>query len=43
MPWSREVFKLAPFDLEHWVLAFGAGGLMLAAMELRKAMRRNAR
>ena len=43
MPWSREVFKLAPFDLEHGVLAFGAGGLMLVAMELWKAMRRNAR
>jgi len=42
MPWSREVFKLATFDLEHWVLVFGAGGLMLATMELWKALRRNA-
>lgn len=42
-PWTREIFKLAPFDLEHWVLALGAGGLMLVAMELWKAMRRSAR
>ena len=41
MPWSREIFKLAPFDLAHWVLAFGAGGLILVAMELWKAARRS--
>lgn len=37
MPWSREIFKLAPFDLQHWLLALGAGVLMLAAMEFWKA------
>ena len=41
MPWSREIFKLAPFDLAHWVLAFGAGILILVAMELWKAARRS--
>lgn len=41
VPWSREIFKLEPFDLQHWLLALGAGVLMLAAMELWKAVGRN--
>jgi len=41
-PWTREVFKLAPFNPEHWLLAFGVGSLMLVAMELWKAVRKGA-
>jgi Ca2+-transporting ATPase len=36
-PWTREVFKVAPFEPVHWVLAFGIGLLPLVAMELWKA------
>jgi len=36
-PWTREVFKLAAFDPEHWIMVFGIGSLMLVAMELWKA------
>ena len=36
-PWTREVFKLASFDPEHWIMVFGVGSLMLVAMELWKA------
>jgi len=36
-PWSREIFKLAPFDVEHWLLVFAVGLLMLVAMEIWKA------
>ena len=43
MPWSRELFKLAPFDLKHWLLALGAGILMLAVMEMWKAAARGRR
>jgi Ca2+-transporting ATPase len=39
-PWTREVFKVAPFNPEHWLLAFGLGLLPLAAMELWKLIRR---
>ena len=42
-PWTREVFKLASFDPEHWVMVFGVGSLMLVAMELWKAARGAAR
>jgi Ca2+-transporting ATPase len=38
-PWTREVFKLASFDPEHWIMAFGVGSLMLVAVELWKAAR----
>jgi Ca2+-transporting ATPase len=41
-PWTREVFKLASFNPEHWLLAFGVGSLMLVAMELWKAARKGA-
>lgn len=43
MPWSRELFKLAPFDLMHWLLALGSGILMLAVMETWKAAARRRR
>jgi Ca2+-transporting ATPase len=39
-PWTREVFQLASFNLEHWIMAFGVGSLMLVAMELWKAVRK---
>jgi Ca2+-transporting ATPase len=42
-PWTREVFKLASFDPEHWIMVFGVGSLMLVAMELWKAARGAAR
>jgi Ca2+-transporting ATPase len=38
-PWTREVFKLASFNPEHWIMAFGVGSLMLVAMEIWKATR----
>jgi Ca2+-transporting ATPase len=38
-PWTREIFKLASFNPEHWLLVFGMGGLMLVAVELWKAAR----
>ena len=37
-PWTREIFKLASFDPEHWIMVFGVGSLMLVAMELWKAV-----
>jgi Ca2+-transporting ATPase len=37
-PWTREVFKLAAFNPEHWIMAFGVGSLMLIAMETWKAV-----
>jgi Ca2+-transporting ATPase len=40
MPWSRDIFKLEPFDPQHWLLALGAGVLMLATIELWKAVAR---
>ncbi len=43
MPWSREVFKLAAFDFQHWALAIGAAVLMLALMEGWKAAVRGRR
>jgi Ca2+-transporting ATPase len=36
-PWARGIFKVAPFDPEHWLLAFGIGILPLVAMEIWKA------
>ena len=40
-PWTREIFDLAPFNPEHWIMAFGVGSLMLVAVELWKAARAN--
>jgi Ca2+-transporting ATPase len=39
-PAARDVFKAAPFDPEHWVLAVGLGLLPLVAMEVWKAVKR---
>ncbi len=39
-PWTRDVFKAAPFTPEHWLLAFGIGMLPLPAMEAWKALQR---
>jgi Ca2+-transporting ATPase len=39
-PWTRGLLKVAPFDPEHWLLAFGLGLSTLLAMELWKAARR---
>lgn len=36
-PSVQSVFKVVPFDPEHWVLAIGIGMLPLVAMELWKA------
>ena len=36
LPWARDVFKVAPFDPEHWVLALGLGILPVVGMELWK-------
>jgi hypothetical protein len=36
---DREIFKLASFNPEHWLLVFGMGGLMLVAVEIWKAAR----
>lgn len=36
-PLVREIFRVTPFDPEHWILAFGIGVLPLIAMELWKA------
>ena len=38
-PWTRDLFKLAPFDPEHWLLALGLGLVPLAAMEAWKRRR----
>jgi Ca2+-transporting ATPase len=40
-PWTREVFKLASFNPEHWLLVFAAGPLMLIAVESWKAARKD--
>jgi Ca2+-transporting ATPase len=41
-PSVQSIFKVAPFDPEHWVLAIGIGMLPLVAMELWKAAKKNA-
>ncbi|MBI3809767.1 MAG: cation-translocating P-type ATPase, partial [Nitrospirae bacterium] len=41
-PWTREVFKLASFNPEHWLLVFAAGPMMLIAVEIWKAARKGA-
>ena len=38
-PWTRDMFNLASFHLEHWALAFGLGLLPVLAMELWKRTR----
>ncbi|OGW67188.1 MAG: HAD family hydrolase [Nitrospirae bacterium RIFCSPLOWO2_02_FULL_62_14] len=38
-PWTREIFKTAPFDLEHWLFAVGLGLMPLLAMEGWKAVK----
>jgi len=38
-PWTREVFKVATFNPEHWLMVFTVGSLMLVAVELWKAAR----
>jgi Ca2+-transporting ATPase len=39
-PWTRDLFKAAPFDPVHWALALGLGALPLLAVEIWKAVRR---
>ncbi len=39
-PSVQSIFKVTPFDPEHWVLAFGIGILPLIAMEIWKAARK---
>jgi Ca2+-transporting ATPase len=39
-PPVQSVFKVAPFDPEHWLLAFGIGILPLIGMEFWKAARK---
>ncbi|MCS6286778.1 MAG: cation-translocating P-type ATPase [Nitrospira sp.] len=41
-PPVQSIFKVAPFDPEHWVLAIGIGILPLVAMEMWKAAKKNA-
>ncbi len=38
--WTRDLFKIAPFDAAHWLLAFGLGLTTLVAMEGWKMWRR---
>ncbi len=38
LPAAREVFKVSPFDPEHWMLVIGVGLVPLLAMELWKGM-----
>ncbi len=38
LPTAREVFKVSPFDPEHWLLVVGVGLVPLLAMELWKVM-----
>ena len=38
----HSIFKVVPFDPEHWLLAFGVGILPLVTMELWKAARKGA-
>lgn len=40
-PSPQSIFKVAPFDLEHWVLAIGIGTLPLVAMEIWKRAKKN--
>jgi P-type Ca2+ transporter type 2C len=39
-PWTREIFKAAPFDPEHWVLAAGLGLMPLLVVEGWKAVKK---
>ncbi|HJT20001.1 MAG TPA: cation transporting ATPase C-terminal domain-containing protein, partial [Nitrospira sp.] len=41
-PPVQGIFKVVPFDPEHWLLAFGIGILPLIAMEIWKAARKKA-
>lgn len=41
-PSLQSIFKVAPFDPEHWVLAIGIGTLPLVAMEIWKRAIKNA-
>jgi Ca2+-transporting ATPase len=41
-PSVQNIFKVAPFDPEHWVLAIGIGMLPLVAMEIWKVAKKNA-
>ena len=42
--WSpvQSIFKVAPFDPEHWIFAIGIGMLPLVAMEIWKVAKKNA-
>ncbi len=40
-PWTRDLFKAAPFNPEHWMLAIGLGFLPLLAMEAWKRVNRS--
>lgn len=40
-PSVQNIFKVAPFDPEHWVFAIGIGMLPLVAMEIWKVARKN--
>ena len=40
-PPVQSIFKVAPFDPEHWVLAIGIGMLPLVAMEIWKVAKKN--
>ena len=41
-PSVQSIFKVAPFDPEHWVLAIGIGVLPLVAMEIWKVAKKHA-
>jgi len=41
-PPVQSIFKVAPFDPEHWVFAIGIGMLPLVAMEIWKAAKKHA-
>jgi Ca2+-transporting ATPase len=41
-PSVQSIFKVAPFDPEHWVLVIGVGVLPLVAMEIWKAAKKHA-
>jgi Ca2+-transporting ATPase len=41
-PSVQNIFKVAPLDPEHWVLAIGIGMLPLVAMEIWKVAKKNA-
>ena len=36
VPWAHAIFKVTPFDAEHWLLALGLGVLPIVGMELLK-------